>query len=539
LVALLLATAATAASTSLVHVLVRDQERRLLRERAAELTLVLNEGIAPVQSALSDQASVLRATDESPAAYTRAALDSISNSQPPPPAFAWLRPAGPGRYIVLAAAGSGFATGQTISDTRTKAFDKALATNLLVATPVFGTARILGFAYAPKAGPADTVLYQQDILGTQTTLPSQGGSSPFSELDVAAYASARVDPSQLLLATTDRLPLKGDVQHVTITVGASRFLLAISARRPLVGTVASRAQWFVLGAGLIGTFLLAAFVESAARRRDAAVALYKSEHHVAETLQRSLLPRLPILDDLQVAARYLASGQHQEVGGDWFDVFPVEGDRLGIVIGDVMGHDLAAASAMAQVRAALRAYAIDGRSPAQVITRLAELVETLDLVQLVTVVYGVLEAPGPHGGRVFRYTNAGHLPPLLRHPDGRTETLEGGHTVVIGAPITEPVDEDEQIVEPGAAVVLFTDGLVERPGGSLDEAINRLAHSVSGQQYADAEAICDSILGGINPDDLRDDVALLVLRVPMAGAPPAVDGTLLASSAAGGADATL
>jgi serine phosphatase RsbU (regulator of sigma subunit) len=285
--------------------------------------------------------------------------------------------------------------------------------------------------------------------------------------------------------------------------------------------------------------LLVAFVETAGRRRDAAEALYQSEHHVAETLQRSLLPTLPKVGDLQLAARYLASGQHQEVGGDWFDVFPVAGDRLGIVIGDVMGHDLAAASAMAQIRAALRAYAIDGRPPAEVIIRLAALVETLDLVQLVTVVYGVLEAPGPDGSRVLRYTNAGHLPPLLRHPDGHTEALDGGHTVVIGAPVTGPVEEDERSIVPGSAVVFFTDGLVERPGGSLDEAVDRLANAVAGQQYPDAEAICDHILGGINADELRDDVALLVLRLPSAGATPAVDPTQLTSTAAGGTDAAL
>jgi serine phosphatase RsbU (regulator of sigma subunit) len=225
------------------------------------------------------------------------------------------------------------------------------------------------------------------------------------------------------------------------------------------------------------------------------------------------------------------------VGGDWFDVFPVAGDRLGIVIGDVMGHDVAAASAMAQIRAALRAYAIDGRPPAQVITRLSALVETLDLVQLVTVVYGVLEAPGPDGSRVLRYTNAGHLPPLLRHPDGSTEALDGGHTVVIGAPVTAPVGEDERSILPGSTVVLFTDGLVERPGGSLDAALDRLAHSVAGQQHLDAEAICDDILSDVDADELRDDVALLVLRVPSTGTESSVGPTELTSTAAGGTDA--
>lgn len=538
-IALLIALVATGALTWLVHVLVRDQERRLLRERAAELTLVLTAVVSPVESALEDQAEVLRATGNSREAYTRAVQDALANNpvgSSTKVAFAWLRPAGNGRFVVVAAAGQGLTEGQIIGGTRAKAFETALQGHTLVATPVLGKSRILGFALGPKSGPPDTVLYQQNILGSEIERPSQGSGSPFSELEVAAYASATVDNSQLILATTDKLPLHGNVRRVTLQVGASRFLLAVSARRPLVGTVATRAQWFTLGAGLIGTLLLAGFVESAGRRRDAAEALYQSEHHIAETLQRSLLPRLPTVGDLQLAARYLASGKHQEVGGDWFDVFPIAGDRLGIVIGDVMGHDLAAASAMAQIRAALRAYAIDGRPPAQVISRLAALVETLELAQLVTVVYGVLESPRPDGSRVLRYTNAGHLSPLLRHPDGRTEALDGGHTVVIGAPVTGPVDEDERTIMPGSAVVMFTDGLVERPGGSLDAALDRLAHSVAGQPHSDAEAMCDHILGGIDPDQLRDDVALLVLRIPAADLPPDTGTAPLTASAAGGTD---
>ena len=237
---------------------------------------------------------------------------------------------------------------------------------------------------------------------------------------------------------------------------------------------------------------------------------------------------------LQPSSAASSSNKNQEVGGDWFDVFPVAGDRLGIVIGDVMGHDLAAASAMAQIRAALRAYAIDGRQPAEVIARLAALVETLNLAQLVTVVYGVLDTAGPDGSRVLRYTNAGHLPPLLRHPDGRTEALQDGHAVVIGAPVVGTVDQSECVLSADSTVVLFTDGLVERPGGSLEDALDRLAHSVAGPQQFDAEAMCDHILAGVNPDELRDDVALLVLRVPAVDATPSVEQTPLMSSVTGG-----
>src|SRR5205823_2801760 len=210
-------------------------------------------------------------------------------------------------------------------------------------------------------------------------------------------------------------------------------------------------------------------VETVARRRDAALELYQVEHKVAEALQLSLLPNLPELDGLELAARYLASGPGQQVGGDWFDAFPVAGGRCGLAVGDVIGHDVAAASAMAQIRALLRGYAVDGDSPSAVLARLERVVDDLHVTQLVTVFYGLLDAPAPDGSRRLHYSNAGHVPPVLRLPDGAVTSLAGGASVVIGAPIASDYSEDEVVLAAGSTLALFTDGLVEVPGGSLTD----------------------------------------------------------------------
>lgn len=512
--ALLVMLAVTAAATWLVHVAVDDQEQRLLKERASEIALVLNQAISAIPAGLAEQGAALRYSSGSTAAYRQVAQRAVDATQGTKPTFAWLRKAPGGHgYVVIAAVGDGLHEGQLITDERTATFDHALNTELIVPTRIIGSERRLGFALGPPAAPLATVLYRESVLGPAVTPPRQASTAPFAELEVAIYGGPTPDRADVLTATSGDLPLSGEVRTQPLQAGAVQWSVQIRPRTPLVGDLAAHGWWVALGVGALGALLVAAVVETAARRRDAALALYDAEHQVAETLQRSLLPQLPALPGLDVAARYLASGVGQQVGGDWFDVFPIAGGRVGLVVGDVIGHDLEAASAMAQIRASLRAYAIDGAEPVQVITRLDRLVDALGLTQLVTVVYGVLEPPASDGSRRLRYTNAGHLAPLMRHPDGRVETLDGGESVVLGAPIAADHSQGETVVEDGAVVVMFTDGLVEVPGGSLDDRLRRLSETIAAQPEPEAEALCDRVLAGMSPQTLRDDIALLAVRV--------------------------
>ena len=512
LIALVLALAITGAVSWAVHLAVRDQEQRLLKERTAELGLVFNSAIAAISPTLSEQGTVLRVTRGSVVAYQQSA-DAAAKTTPGQPTFAWLRPEPSGTgFVVVAAAGSALHPGDVITDERVQTLRAALSSPKLVPTRVIGSARLLGFALGPPAAPVGTVLYRQAALGPVAP-PRQAGTAPFSELDVTLYATPDIAPAQVLVSTTKQFPLRGQTRELLIPVGTSNWLLSVRARTPLVGGLTNHAQWLALAVGILGSLLIAAVVEVSARRRNAALALYEAEHQVAETLQRSLLPQLPSVAGLDLAARYLASGAGQQVGGDWFDVFPIAGDRVGLVVGDVIGHDLTAASEMSQIRSALRAYAVDGDAPARVITRLDRLVDALRLTQLVTVFYGVLDAADSQGHRVLRYTNAGHLPPVLRRADGRVDTVTGGGSAVLGAPIPIEHTQGELAVEPGDMLVMFTDGLVEVPGGSLDDGLAQLADTVGQQVGRDADAMCEHVLAGVSGKTLRDDIALLAVRV--------------------------
>ena len=509
LVALGLAAAAVWGTVLGVH----DQSRRLLKERTAEVNLVLTQAIDAIPTALQQLGAVLDATNGDVSAFESAAQQQ-ANASPQPVTFAWLRPDPSGGFRVVArAGGTDITVGQVITDERAQTFHTAMTTAQVVPTPVIGADRILGFAIGPPGAPVGTVLYRQTALGPAVNPPRAAGTEPFSELNVAVYSSQTADSAKVLTATTHDLPLHGQVRRNFLMVGDTRWLLTVSARSPLVGRLTADAPWLVLGVGLIGTALIGLVVETVARRRDAALELYQVEHNVAESLQRSLLPRLPELPGLVLAARYLASGAGQQVGGDWFDVFPVTEGRCGLVVGDVIGHDLAAAGAMAQIRALLRAYAVDGDPPATVLRRLDRVIDELHLTQLVTVFYGLLEAHEPEGSRQLRYCNAGHVPPVLRHADGSVVSLAGGASIVIGAPVDGEYTEGAVRLGVGSTLALFTDGLVEVPGVSLTEGLDRVARTVAAATDATPDALCEQLLADLSLKSLRDDVALLVVRI--------------------------
>jgi PAS domain S-box-containing protein len=239
--------------------------------------------------------------------------------------------------------------------------------------------------------------------------------------------------------------------------------------------------------------------------------VFEREHRIAETLQRSLLPeRLPKLPGLEVSARYIPAASEAEVGGDWYDVIPLDSSRVGLVMGDVAGKGLLAASMVGRLRSAMRAYATEGHEPAEVVARLNELVwSEVGDSEMVTLVYLVIDPAAEE----VRWVNAGHPPPLVLG-DEQPWFLEGGRGVPLGV---MPFVSYEEAIAPmpgGHALLLYTDGLVERPGELLDDGFERLARAVADSECG-ADALCDQVLRRLVPDGaMADDVALLSLFAP-------------------------
>jgi serine phosphatase RsbU (regulator of sigma subunit) len=241
--------------------------------------------------------------------------------------------------------------------------------------------------------------------------------------------------------------------------------------------------------------------------------LHEEEHRIAVELQRGLVPkRLPEVSGIDLAASYDVAGLTAQVGGDWYDAFAMPGGRLGIVVGDVTGRGIRAASAMGQLRTLTRAFALAQgglRTPGEALMLLNRHQLEGGDEHLFTIVYAILD---PERGTIA-WANGGHPPPLLRGADGICRYLEGGDGLM--GVEDNPYDTHEAPTGGHDMVVLYTDGLIERRGESLDVGLARLADAASAGP-ADARAMCDHIVEELlePPEQRYDDVTAVVARLP-------------------------
>jgi serine phosphatase RsbU (regulator of sigma subunit)/anti-sigma regulatory factor (Ser/Thr protein kinase) len=239
-------------------------------------------------------------------------------------------------------------------------------------------------------------------------------------------------------------------------------------------------------------------------------------HHIAETLQRALLPdRLPGVPGVALAARYLPGGPGTDVGGDWYDVIPYADGRVGLVMGDVVGRGVAAASLMGQLRNAFRVYALDQHEPAAVLDKVNVLLHEFEPEQMATAVHIEFD---PRNDCVC-FAGAGHPPPVVRYPDGRAELLRAGPTAPLGVLPYTRYSQRAATLPPGSTLLVYTDGLVDRPDTSLTTGLSDLVDAVESAP-AEPEELCVHVLERLLPSDAPgDDIALLALQsVPIEGA---------------------
>jgi DNA-binding response OmpR family regulator len=235
---------------------------------------------------------------------------------------------------------------------------------------------------------------------------------------------------------------------------------------------------------------------------------YNEEHILALTLQRTFLPvSLPASDRAELAVRYLPASETTEIGGDFYEALTVRGGLI-VAVGDVAGHSLDAAVVMGELRHALRAYALEGHAPHVIAGHLDFLLQTLNPTVCATLCIMLIGSGGPDGIPLW-IANAGHLPPVLRAPDGRTWFVrEHGPMLGLGLPHPPSV---QVVAPPGSQIVMVTDGLLERRGTDIADSLTELEEALA-HAPADAESVCDYLLECFPPDG-NDDVALLTVRL--------------------------
>ncbi|MEU6366414.1 SpoIIE family protein phosphatase [Streptomyces sp. NPDC046931] len=355
-----------------------------------------------------------------------------------------------------------------------------------------------------------TLVHHEELQGPMPPVPEES-PMPLSRA-LRGVASTLAGPN-----TYQQPPDSGiavEQRHLFETTGIrSAAIVPIRSTREVLGAL-------TLGrAERAGDFTTAdlPLIEDIARRAAVALdnaRLYQRQRKVAETMQNHLLPQLPRVPGLEMIARYLPAPHASQVGGDWYDAFRLSDGATALAVGDVVGHDLEAAAGMAQVRNVLRAYAWSQQEPpSRIVQRLDEALTHITNVPMVTMIFARLEQ-ADNGHWELSWTNAGHPPPLLVSRDGLTRYLTDGHGILLGTETRTTRPDATAALPPGSTLLLYTDGLIEAAGHSLDEGLARLRQHAAALAHRPLASFTDQLLRRVRPADNDDDVALLTLRTP-------------------------
>jgi serine phosphatase RsbU (regulator of sigma subunit) len=515
--ALLIGFAVTAALTITAHTLYKHNEDRVLGLRVKEEAQVLATGLPGVQTPLASAAALADATNGNRKKFR-----------------AFIRPyvgLGQGRAFVsvslwqLNAIGRGpkvvVGTSPQLSTAAAKPFltHAEMNAQLSVRPMLNGPAPDVGYAMTAH-GASAYAAYAESFLPAQHYSPAPPNSA-FSDLNYAIYLGNTQQTQNLVLTSVRHPPIPGHQAVAKIPFGDMVLTLAVSARRPLGGTLPQRLPWIIAITGAVLTLLASLLMFRLSQGRESATRLahtlediaaenrrlYGEQRDIAQTLQHSLLPEeLPRLHGADASARYQAGEQGVDVGGDWYDVITLADDRVLMVVGDVSGRGLRAATTMAALRHAIHAYAAENNSPAEILTKLSRLLSVTEGGKLATVMCAVLEIPEHR----VTLANAGHLPPLLID-----ETGVGFLNGPVGPPIGMEQGASYQAktypVPSRATLLGFTDGLVERRGETLDQGLARLRRAAMSNHSALPELL-ESLLSNLRGDRPEDDTAIVGIR---------------------------
>lgn len=496
-----------------------SNEQRLLALRARDLAALFTEAVPDIQTTLASAAELADVTHGDPARFAHfmgpyvgtapgklfvsASLWKLGGPQKKPEAVVGSPPelgALPGRADAF--------------------FDGAGRTTKLAVIGLLGGARPrLGYEFNTPDLPGGYAAYGESALPAHRRAPIQRGSA-FAGLDYALYLGPRRRPAALLATSQAHLPLRGRMSVQTIPFGNTTLTLSLASRHSLGGATLRVLPWLVAIIGTLVTAAAAAGVLRLVQRRRGAELLatqleataienrrlYAEQRNIAQTLQHALLPeRLPSPPGVTARAIYQPGVEGVEVGGDWYEVLELDGRRLLLVVGDVSGRGLRAATTMAALRHAIRAYAAQGDPPGQILRKVSRLLSVAESGQLATILCAVIDPPR----RRITLSTAGHLPPLLID-DGDSRFLE----TEVGLPIGVEPDAEyiatELAVPAAATLIAFTDGLIERRGESLDNGLARLRTAVRGRDLPLPDLL-RALVDEMPPVPSEDDIAIVGL----------------------------
>jgi hypothetical protein len=500
--------AVTAALAVLAGQVNARAERDLLERQVAQAGAVLTTQIAVLTTQLADAAQVATDTGADPAAFERFAAARVTAAGDR--SLSLWRAGGGGPAERLAARGpeqSGPDEGFAAFLARVPADGTLAVTGILPGEP----AR-LGYALRPAGDTAGLVVYAEAVLppGRRVQVPPD---EAFSGLDFAVHLGREPTPGQLLYSTGP-VPVEGDTARASVPFGDTALTVVASSPASLTGALSSALPWIVAGAGVVLAGAAAVAVAAVLRRRGEAERLaadnerlYRQQRGIAATLQHALLPEVPVLDGVEVAARYVAGGDGLEVGGDWYDVVARGPGCCVFVVGDISGSGLPAATTMAELRFAVRAFLAQGDDIAVVLARVRRLLDVDTDHRFATVLLGELDTAT---GRL-RLVCAGHFPPLLVSGAG-ADYLPVPLSPPVGVDVVAPTPATEVHLPEAGTLLAFTDGLVERRGEVVDTGLDRLRAATAALDGQPLPQALDGLMRVLDVDGGGDDTVLLGLR---------------------------
>jgi serine phosphatase RsbU (regulator of sigma subunit) len=323
---------------------------------------------------------------------------------------------------------------------------------------------------------------------------------------VAAYAAAL----ERYVAGGGELDLEAAYALGRRAVADGMTLLALIEQHRSAGDLLTRGGTRLGPDTLDATFrflseALATF-EMAQRGYWEATEMAARERAIALMLQHDLLPAaVPPVEGLDVAVRYLPGEATSHAGGDWYDLFRLDDDRVGLVVGDVTGHGVGAAAAMGQLRIAVLAYALAGFAPGDVVARIDALLEALGRGDVATMVYAIVDP----GREELMVANAGHPPPIVVEPGGRPRVVHAGKGLLLGLdPTLDERTTEATPVPVGSHLLFYTDGLIEPLERQDRDGVDHLLQVTDGFTGT-ADDLCRHVLAELTPEQSGDDICIL------------------------------
>lgn len=502
--------AVTAALSWLSYLAYSRNEKHLLQLQTRQAATVLQQLASVVQTPLMSAAEVAEASNGASnqlAGY----VGQFTGAKGPFVAVSLWRLTGRTATLVRAFGGSPPATTpQTIRFVRSA----ARVSDLVVGgQQLAGRNPTLWYAATARVGHPRYAIFAQSAVPPDRRIQVPP-SSPFSELHFAIYLGPTVSARTLLQSDVRGVPQGATTARVRVPFGTSELTVVATPAQRLGGRLSADLWWLLVLAGTLLTAVAAGTAERLTRRRATAdrlrtqvETLLGEQRSIAEALQRALLPRqLPEIPGLDVAARYVPGTVGTEIGGDWYEIVPLADDCVFVVIGDVSGRGIPAATVMASLRFAIRGFITEGHSPDEVLTAAARLLDLRTDRHFATVLCGIVDMRT----RQLTVASAGHLPPVLG--GGATPTIP---RILVDPPIGVGRDvayQSTTIDLPASGVLLlFTDGLVERRGEDLDAGLARLAAALGAQPATGSQVdqLVDDLVARLIPSGATDDTAVV------------------------------